>query len=167
MEAKIDELTTIYPPSNSTSNETTVVHLKKEFPEKRVDLFKEVEYFEDYRYLVKEIEAIHERSKEVLPKFKEFVYKICSECKGYHSKANLKLPEKESERFKVYIRIMEKMFKEIKTKKTSIIDKIEKKIDGGAKSSMGLVISYLIDVWSEEINEILKQRTKDKEPTSC
>ncbi len=32
---------------------------------------------------------------------------------------------------------------------------------------MGIVISYLIDVWSEEIDGILKNRTKDKEPTKC
>lgn len=47
----------------------------------------------------------------MLPIFKKFIYKISSENGGYHAKANLKLPQKETEKFRVYIRIMEKMFK--------------------------------------------------------
>ena len=74
-------------------------------------MFHDVKYFKDYMYLVKEIQEINNKCIVVLPQFKEFVYKISSEEGGYHAMANLKIPEKQSQKFKVYIRIMEKMFK--------------------------------------------------------
>lgn len=95
------------------------------------------------------------------------IYRISAECGGYHSKANLKLPEKENERFKVYIRVMEKMFKEVKARKAAIVDKIDQKITNGKKVSMQAVMEYLVEVWTEEISDILKARSEGRVPTVC
>jgi len=62
-------------------------------------------------YLVKQIEIIHQSSKNVLSKFRDFVNEHATPNGRFNTRANLKLPDNESERFKVYIRVMEKMFK--------------------------------------------------------
>lgn len=90
-----------------------------------------------------------------MPKFKEIIYKVSSECGGYHSKANLKLPEKENDRFKVYIRVMEKMFKEVKARKEAIVDKIDQRLTKGSGGGMQAVMGHLVEVWTEEISAIL------------
>lgn len=167
LDGKLENLCKLYPPSSSTANSQTKVSLKKEFPEKKVNLFKEVEYFKDYMYLVKEIENIQEACKKVLPKFKEYVYRVSSEEGGYNSKANLKLPDHPAGRFKVYIRIMEKMFKEIASRKEPIIQIIENKMASIKSSNMQTVISLLVETWTAEISTILTERKEKKIPTQC
>lgn len=47
-------------------------------------------------------------------KFAKIVYDTEYKCSGFNCKAGLKLPDNPEKWFKVIIRIMEKMFKEIK-----------------------------------------------------
>lgn len=71
---------------------------------------------------MKEIEKAHQRAKEDLEPFREFVYTIERQFKGSHAKVGMKLPspgskeqheQYQQQMFKVLIRIFEKMFREL------------------------------------------------------
>ena len=82
----------------------------------------------------------------------------------------MKIPENEQEQFKVYLRILEKIFKKEITeeRKRSIIEKIDKELQSNVEKdavTITNVISYIFKVWTEEITLILQERQSKKVPT--
>ena len=88
----------------------------------------------------------------------------------------MKLPKDERHQFKVILRIFEKMFKKELTEDRvkEIIAKIDKKIEEKQeklKSSknieLGDVVHDIIETWTGEITEIVRQRKVDQVETKC
>ena len=92
--------------------------------EKKVNLFSSTEeYFESFQGMLSLIADINTKGKDVvLPLFKELLEEAAKKNEGFHYKANLKLPENQKKWYKVLIRVLEKMFGEIKTKKQIILE---------------------------------------------
>ena len=75
----------------------------------------------------------------------------------------MKLPENTADQFRVYLRIMEKMFKKELTRDRvkDIISKIDEKVKAGLSQggiTINNVVTFVIEVWTGEVTSILQER---------
>ena len=148
------------------------MRLRRRPTNKKVNLFKDTAYFNDYAALYAEIDKVNSRAQASLEEFSSFVDTVREESEGLPYGVNLKMPENPQDQFKVLLRIMEKMFKaEItKDKVKEIISKVDKELRAKAekgKVSFLSVVQDIIGVWTSEITEILQQRKKQQKETVC
>jgi hypothetical protein len=99
-------------------------------PERKINLFGENDgtYFASYQTLLFRMQIVNKKAVDAYPNFKELVEKIGKENSGFHYKTGMKLPHEVYDWFKVLIRVMEKMFPEIKNRKNQIILEAEAKL---------------------------------------
>jgi hypothetical protein len=82
----------------------------------------------------------------------------------------MKMPKQADQKFKVILRILEKMFKkELNEERVkSIITKIDKQLrENSKKVTLINIVHDIMDVWTKEITLILKEREKNKIETTC
>ena len=93
-----------------------------------------------------EILEVNEKAKKDYPKFNSFLRPICLE-KGYNFKSGLKFPETDNAatKSKVMIRVVEKLFKEIKDRKEKMLQSLDKSVT--EKSSISQITANLFRVW--------------------
>ncbi len=63
------------------------------------------------------MKIVNQKANQSLPEFKKLVEHIGENFKGFNYKSGLKLPANQYDWFKVLIRVMEKMFPELKDRK--------------------------------------------------
>ncbi len=73
---------------------------------------------------------------------------IKKKTKGFNEKVNLKLPDNSKNEFKVMLRIMEKMFREIRSKKQVLIKNLDNILDNMDNVTIDAVIHEIIGVWT-------------------
>jgi quinol monooxygenase YgiN len=122
--------------------------------------------------LYSKIDQINDKAKASLEEFAHLVEEVREESGGTLYGVNMKLPENTEDQFKVILRIMEKMFKKELTRDRvkSIIQKIDDKLEAQAKTgevSSLQVVRLIIEVWTNEITNILQKRMRRGIQTTC
>lgn len=100
--------------------------------------------------------------------FKYMVDEVRKQSYGIPYGVGLKIPKNESDQFKVILRIFEKMFKKQLNSDSikQIITKIEQRIKSKAQKQAEVgftdIVLDIMDVWTNKITDIVKQRRQQK-----
>ena len=136
----------------------------------KVNLFKDTAYFNNYEILYSEIVKVNKLAEESLQEYIEFVDEVRNRSNGIPYGVNMKLPNRADQQFKVILRILEKMFK--KEIDSARVNKIIQTIDNNLtvkSSSVTLfnIVHEIMDVWTKEITDILRERSEKQIETTC
>lgn len=65
------------------------------------------------------------------------------------------------------IRVVEKIFKELKDYKQEMLENVDEKLAGSNKMSMKDITNTFFQVWKEKVEWILRKRMEEKKETKC